>query len=131
MSERRFRVVRRLAIGVVAVGWLYILAFSFHHWTERLLGGGLIADGLTSGLLFERWRQRGDRLARVPFLVAVAAFAAAIMVASVSTRTFAWAGGIGILGAVSAWSTRLVVRGDRVSGDPVTGSAAPRDRREP
>lgn len=81
-NDRSFRMLQVLGTVVVAAGWLYMLAFTFHHWKERVLVSGLIIGGVTAGPLFERWRQRGDRLARIPFFVAAAAFAAAIIVAS-------------------------------------------------
>jgi hypothetical protein len=114
--DRLYRVIQVLAAAVVVAGWLYILVFTFHNWTDRLLFGGFAADGLTGGIMFERWRQRGDYLARVPFFIAAAALAATIIVGSISPREFVLAGCIAVLGTVAAWSVRAVGPGRAVAG---------------
>ena len=90
----------------VVGGWLYMLAFGLHVWRDRILFGGMIICLPTCGLLFERWRQRGDPLAKVPFFLAAAAFAVAIIVGSISPREFVPAGVIAAVGAVAALSVR-------------------------
>ena len=116
-NDRSFRVVQGLAAVAVAAGWLYMLAFVFHDWDGRVFFGGVIVDGVTAGLLFERWRQRGDRLARLPTFLAAAVFAVAVIVASASIRVHALAGGIAAGGAAAAWAMRAV-RGRAGAGDP-------------
>jgi hypothetical protein len=109
-SNRALALGRWLGIAVVVGGWLYLLAFGFHYWAERAFFGGLMVDGLTGGILFERWRKDGDRLAKVPFIFAAVAFAAAIVMSGISPRVLTAAGGIAAAGAVAAWITRAVRR---------------------
>ena len=124
-NDRSFRKLQGLAVVVVAAGWLSMLAFMFHAWKDRVFAGGLIIAGVTAGLLFERWRQRGDRLAKIPFFVAAAAFAAAIIVASIAPREYALSGVIAAAGAVAAWGLRAAARDDRIRGNPTAGNGQP------
>ncbi|MGH3422336.1 MAG: hypothetical protein ACRDOD_22410 [Streptosporangiaceae bacterium] len=105
-SNPSARMLQRLLVAAVVVGWLYILAFTLHPWQDRVFFGGLIIAGVTAGLLFERWRWRGDRRARTPFLAAAAAFVAGISVASIGPREFGLAGVIAAAGSLVAWALR-------------------------
>jgi hypothetical protein len=98
--------LQRLLVAAVIVGWLYTLVFTFHQWRDRVFFGGLMIALVTAGLLFERWRQRGDRYARTPFFAAAGAFAAGIIVATIGPREFGLAGVIGAAGSVVAWALR-------------------------
>lgn len=106
------RYLQWFAVPVCVAGWLYILVFTLHLWSDRIFFGGFILIMVTTGLLFDRWRFRGDRLARLPFFAGVAAFVAAILVASISPREFITSGIIGAAGTVAAWGVRAVLRSE-------------------
>jgi hypothetical protein len=102
LSDRAIQVLQWLIPAGAWAYWLYFIGHEFHVWATRLWLGAFLAPGTALGFLFERWRRRGDRLARFAFLAGLVPMVTGFYLGVAGTTYQYTAAGLEAAGAIAA-----------------------------